>query len=78
MFFRGDLAYAPNQPAPIDLHEYLFRFTPAGIGFALAAQEAVGTFLASDGQVTIDPDGSEPICETPIAGPLPEDLSFST
>ena len=74
MYFRGDLAYAPNQPAPADLHEYLFRFTPAGIGFALAAQEAVGTFLASDGQVTIDPDGAGPIFETPIARPLPETL----
>jgi hypothetical protein len=71
MYFRGDLAYAPNQPAPIDLHEYLFRFTPAGIGFALAAQEAVATFLASDGRLTIDPDGPGPIFETPI---LPESL----
>ncbi len=76
MYFRGDLAYPPNQPAPINLHEFLFRFTPAEIGFALAAQEAVGTFLASDGRVTIDPDGPGPIFETPIAGPLPEDLSF--
>jgi dienelactone hydrolase len=83
MYFRGDLAYAPNQPAPIDLHEYLFRFTPAGIGFALAGQEAVGTFLASDGNSTIDPDGPCDretgmgcLFETPIAGPLPEDLSF--
>ena len=78
MHFRGDLAYAPNQPTAQDLHEYLFRFTDVGRGFALAAQEAVGTFLASDGQVTIDPDGPRPIFETPIAGPLPEGPSFST
>jgi len=37
---------------------------------------AIATFLASDGNQIIDPDGSGPIWETPIAGPLPEDLSF--
>jgi hypothetical protein len=71
LYFRGLDAYAPNQPSPTDLHESLFRFTPAGIGYALAGQEAVATFLASDGNTTIDPDGSGPLFETPIAGPLP-------
>jgi dienelactone hydrolase len=88
MYFRGDLAYAPNQPTAQDLHGYLFRFTPAGIGFALAGQEAIGTFLASDGNTTIDPDPVDhdldpatpprDAFEVPIVGPLPEDLSFST
>jgi dienelactone hydrolase len=88
MYFRADLAYAPNQPTAQDLHEYLFRLTPAGIGFALAAQEAIGTFLASDGNTTIDPDPVDhdldpatpprDAFEVPIVGPLPEDLSFNT
>jgi dienelactone hydrolase len=71
IYFRGLDAYAPNQPSPTDLHEFLFRFTPAGIGYAAAGQEAVATFLASDGQVTLDPDGAGTLFETPIAGPLP-------
>jgi hypothetical protein len=75
-YFRGDLAYAPNTPSPADLHEFLFRFTPTGIGFALAGQEAIATFLASDGQVTMDPDGEGPLFETPIAGALPETLQI--
>src|SRR5262249_60719705 len=41
MFFRGLDAYAPNQPGPNDLHQFLFTFTPAGIGFAAAGQESV-------------------------------------
>jgi hypothetical protein len=32
--------------------------------------------LASDGAVTIDPDGPAPLFETPIAGSLPETLNF--
>jgi hypothetical protein len=74
MFFRGLDAYAPNQPSAVDLHEFLFRFTPFGIGFALAGQDAVASFLASDGQVTNDPDGPGALFETPIAGPLPGEL----
>jgi hypothetical protein len=71
LYFRGLDAYAPNQPSPTDLHEFLFRFTTAGIGYALAGQETVATFLASDGNNTIDPDGAGPLFEVPIAGPLP-------
>ena len=33
-------------------------------------------FLASDGTTTVDPDGSGPLFEVPIAGPLPEELNF--
>jgi len=71
LYFRGLDAYAPKQPGPADLHGFLFRFTPAGIGYAHAGQESVATFLSSDGQVTSDPDGAGPLFETPIAGPLP-------
>jgi pimeloyl-ACP methyl ester carboxylesterase len=73
LYFRGLDAYAQQgiQPNAMDLHEFLFRFTPAGIGYALAAQESTATFLASNGDTTIDPDGAGPLFETPIAGPLP-------
>jgi hypothetical protein len=71
IYFRGLDAYAPNQPNSTDLHEFLFTFTPAGIGYAAAGQESVATFLASDGNTTEDPDGTGPLFETPIAGPLP-------
>jgi hypothetical protein len=75
IYFRGLDAYAPNRPSATDLHEFLFTFTPTGIAFAGAGQEALATFLGSDGQVTIDPNDLLPperrYFETPIAGPLP-------
>jgi hypothetical protein len=73
LYFRGLDAYAQQgiQPSAMDLHEFLFRFTPAGIGYALTGQESVATFLGSDGDTTIDPDGPGPLFETPIEGPLP-------
>ena len=71
-YFRAFDAYAPNTPNPTDLHESMFQFTPLGTPFALASQQAVATFLASDGQTTIDPDGdSGTNFETPINPPLP-------
>jgi hypothetical protein len=71
IFFRGLDAYGGDPVALAnDLHEFLVRLTPAGIGYALAAQESVATFLASDGQVTLDPDGAGPLFETPIASPI--------
>ena len=73
--FRGIEAYkAMNNPPPgaTDLHEFLVRLTALGKPFALAAQDAVATFLTSDGEVTVNPDGGlGQWFETPIAGPLP-------
>ncbi len=43
---------------------------------AFGAQTQMAVFLASHGTLTIDPDGAGPIFEVPIAGPLPEALSF--
>jgi pimeloyl-ACP methyl ester carboxylesterase len=40
------------------------------------AVEQLAVFFASDGTVTIDPDGDGPAFETPIQGPLPEDFNF--
>lgn len=44
--------------------------------YAFDEQQQIATFFASDGQTTIDPDGSGPLFETPIAGPLPDELNF--
>jgi hypothetical protein len=79
MYFRALDSYLPNPPpSAAAVHEFLFQFesTPPGAPpaltlLALAGQEAVARFLASDGQVTIDPDGGGSLFETPIAGPLP-------
>ena len=47
----------------------------AGALYALAAQQQIATFFASDGTITIDPDGAGPFFETPTSM-LPEDLAF--
>ena len=47
-----------------------------GISVNLVQLARAYTMFATDGEVTIDPDGSEPIFEVPIVLPLPEDLSF--
>jgi hypothetical protein len=77
-YFRNDIAYAANPTLPKDPHQFWYNiFTaPAVTMIALQAEEQAATFLASDGQLTIDPDGAGPLFETPIAGPLPEGLSF--
>ena len=41
-----------------------------------AAQRQIATFFAGDSATVLDPDGALPFFETPIAGPLPEDLGF--
>ena len=38
---------------------------------AVAAQNQIALFFASDGATTIDPDGAGPLFETPIGIPLP-------
>jgi hypothetical protein len=77
-YFRNDIAFALNPAINKNPHLFLSSLGGAGRGIALAAQEAAARFLASDGQVTVDPDGVGTLFETPIAGPLPEDLSFIT
>ena len=77
-YFRNDLAFAANPTFPKDPHNFWNNiFTnPAVTVVGLQAEEQAAVFLASDGQIIIDPDGAGPLFETPIAGPLPEDLSF--
>src|SRR5215216_5807885 len=55
-FFRFDLAYAQNPAIGTNPHEFLAE---AGSAIALQGKGQIATFLASDGQVTIDPDGRD-------------------
>jgi dienelactone hydrolase len=75
-YFRNDLAVAANPAVSRNPHSFLANILGAGAPFALAAQQQIAEFFASDGARVIDPDGAAPIFETPIAGPLPEELNF--
>ena len=76
-YFRNDLAFAANPATPKNPHTFLTRIaTPSVAAFALEAQQQIGIFFATEGAVVVDPDGPGPIFEVPIAGPLPETLSF--
>ena len=48
----------------------------AATAVAFAAQDQIAAFFASDGGEVIDPDGPDPLFETPIVPPLPEDVVF--
>lgn len=76
-FFRNDIAFATIPGYTVkNPHTFLSNLSGAAAPIAVAAQQQVATFLATDGAVTIDPDGAGPLFETPIAGPLPEQLNF--
>jgi hypothetical protein len=76
-YFRNDLAFAISSTFTKNPHTFLTRLSsPLPAVAALEAQAQIATFFATDGAVTIDPDGAQPLFETPIAGPLPEDLNF--
>ncbi|HEX7315182.1 MAG TPA: Ig-like domain-containing protein [Pyrinomonadaceae bacterium] len=76
--FRNDLAFALNVGFGKNPHAFLTALsgTPPVAQAAVAAQNQIALFFASDGATTIDPDGAGPLFETPIAIPLPEDLAF--
>ena len=76
-YYRNDLAFAANPLVPKNPHTFLTNIGSAATApIALAAQAQIAIFFASDGATTIDPDGAGPLFETPIAGPLPEELNF--
>jgi dienelactone hydrolase len=75
-YFRNDLAVAANPAVARNPHGFLASIIGAGAPFAIAAQQQIAEFFASDGVNVIDPDGAGPFFETPIAGPLPEELNF--
>lgn len=76
-FFRNDLAFAASPGVPKNPHTFLTNIgIAAAAPYAIAAQQQIAAFFASNGALTIDPDGAGPFFETPIALPLPEGLSF--
>jgi hypothetical protein len=76
--FRNDLAFALGVGFGKNPHTFLISLsgTLPVAQAAVAAQNQIALFFASDGATTIDPDGAGPLFETPIAIPLPEDLAF--
>jgi hypothetical protein len=72
--FRNDLA-RPLFGTSKNPHTFLTNVGPPGTLFALEAQAQIATFFATDGSVTIDPDGPAPYFETPTSM-LPEDLAY--
>ena len=74
--YRHDLAFAANPALPKNPHTFLTNVAnPAAAPYALAAQQQIATFFASDGMTTVDPDGLAPIFEMPTSM-VPEDLAF--
>ena len=76
-YFRNDLAFAASPGLPKNPHTFLTNIgIQAAAPYAIAAQSQIAAFFASNGALTIDPDGLSPIFEVPIALPLPEGLNF--
>ena len=61
-FFRNDLAFLSNLGFPKNPHTFLTNIagTPAVAAVAIGAQTQIEVFFASNGALTIDPDGSRP------------------
>ncbi|RQP25057.1 Ig-like domain-containing protein [Piscinibacter terrae] len=75
--FRNDLAYAANPATPKNPHTFLTNIGVAAVApYSVAAQTQIAVFFATNGAMTIDPDGAGPIFETPVGLPLPETLNF--
>ncbi len=76
-YYRNDLAFAMGAGVR-NPHTFLTNIggSPLAALSALQAQAQIAVFFASDGALTIDPDGANPLFETPIVPPLPEGLNF--
>ncbi len=76
--YRADLAQTSDpRDMPKNPHNFLLDgVDTAERPFALAAQRQIAIFLKTEGVQTMDPDGDGRVFETPIKGPLPEDLGF--
>lgn len=87
-YYRNDVAFADplrnptGVQVPKDPHFFLLfnaispLLSPAVADVGAGARQQIAEFFASDGENVIDPDGTGPLFEVPIAGPLPEELSF--
>ncbi len=77
--FRNDLAFAITGGGfGKNPHTFLTNIvgTPLVSLTAVQTQTQIAVFFATDGALTIDPDGGGSLFETPISIPLPEDLAF--
>ena len=77
-FFRNDLAFAEDSALPKDPHPFVNNIDSLDslvAAIARGAQEQIATFLGSGGTQIIHPEPAD-LFETPIQGPLPEDLNF--
>jgi len=76
-YFRNDIAGPGGTPLYTNPHTFLTGIgSPATATAALQAQAQIATFFASNGALTIDPDGPGPVFEAPIVPPLPETTGF--
>ena len=73
----------PKDPHAFLVINSIFPFNPSSAFFfpalgdvGAAARRQIAEFFASDGTNIIDPDGTGPLFEVPIVGPLPEELNF--
>src|SRR5438445_498520 len=71
---RGDVKPADRHPGYA--RDTARRLTNIGGATAIQVQQHIAIFFETDGAVIVDPDGAGPLFEAPIAGPLPEGLSF--
>jgi pimeloyl-ACP methyl ester carboxylesterase len=78
ILYRADLAQTSDpRGMPKNPHNFLLDgVDTAERPFALAAQRQIVIFLKTAGVQTVDPESDGPVFETPIKGPLPEDLGF--
>lgn len=77
VYYRHDLAFAAFPTLPKNPHTFLTNLgNAAAAPLAVIAQQQIATFFVSRGTVVTDPDAGGPLFEVPIAGPLPETLSF--
>ncbi len=75
-FYRHDLAFAEIPMLPKNPHGFMIRTDVAAFRLiSLAAQEQIAVFLATNGEMIIQPEPSR-YFEVPIVLPLPEDLNF--
>jgi hypothetical protein len=76
-YYRNDLAFAEGPTVGKNPHQFMLHAELPGLAGQIArgAQEQIATFFEPDGQEVTQP-GTAPLFETPIQGPLPEDLNF--
>jgi hypothetical protein len=77
-YYRNDLAFADDPNVPKIPHGFMVNAgnpDPLVAAIARGAQEQIATFFETDGTVVIQPEPAK-YFETPIQGPLPEDLNY--